>query len=257
MTVVIPNWSPGPSRPISNSPNPHPTSGVLTVYTETPGLLLNARFYQEAPQQTGGSGGFVAVQRPEDGPVTAWRGFQDGFTFSLNLIMDSYTARPARNIEADCLALDKMAGLFGHEQPPLLILNAGGALQYDYVNRPTARWVISDPPDYADVYRDSNGQRIRQVATVKFMLYVAYDAFSRTKSTARNAPKNTFVATTQVDTFKTASARYLKSYGGHRWANRLAQLNGYRDGMAKLPLGQRFKLPTVAQIKDWERTPRR
>jgi hypothetical protein len=230
---------------------------LLKVYTELPGLSLTARFYQDPPDVEGGAGGYEAVPRPQSNAVTAWRGFSDGFTMSLNLILDSYAARPPRDIENDCGVLDKMAGALGRTQPPLLILDAGGALQHDVVNRPAARWVISDPPAYADVLRNADGRRVRQVVTVKFMLYIAYDGLSRTVDVSRIAPKNTFIVTSSIPTFKAAAAKYLKSYGGAKWGNRLAQLNGLRDGTATLPPGQRFKLPTPAQVKAWEKTPRR
>lgn len=230
---------------------------LLSIYTELPGLSLTARFYTDAPAPKGGSGGYTAVPRPLDSAVTAWTGFTDSYTMPLNIILDSYTASPARDVEADINTLEKMAGTFTRSEPPLLILNAGGALQHDVVNRPKARWVVNDSPDWGEVLRNAQGRRVRQVVTVPFMLYVPYDALSRTKSTADSAPRNTFMATAAVDTFKKAAAHYLNSYGGAKWANRLAQLNGARDGAAKLKLGQRYTLPTVTQIKSWEKTPRR
>ena len=230
---------------------------LLSIYTELPGLSLTARFYTDPPAPKGGSGGFTAVPRPLDSAVTAWTGFQDGYTMPLNIVLDSYTARPARDIERDVTTLEKMAGTLGRSEPPLLILNAGGALQHDVVNRPKARWVIASDPDWGDVLRNEHGRRVRQVVTVPFMLYVPYDALSRTKSTNDHAPRNTFLATGTVDTFKKAAAKYLNSYGGAKWANRLAQLNYARDGAAKLEIGRRYMLPTPAQIKSWEKTPRR
>jgi hypothetical protein len=93
------------------------------------------------------------------------------------------------------------------------------------------------------------------VVTVKFMRYTAYDKLSRDKTHA--APSDRTVKAKAGDTYNKIAAQQLKAYGGARWGNRLALLNGARDGASKPLAGRKVKLPTVAQIKQWERTPRR
>lgn len=233
---------------------------LLKVYTETPheGLSVTFRFYTEPPDISGGGGGWQAVQRPQDSVVTSWRGPTDGYTMSLNLIMDTFTSKSGKDIESDCRTLEKMYGALVSPvvQPPLLILDANGALQNDVYNFPPLRWVISDPPTYADVLR-VKGRRVRQVVTIKFLKYTAYDELTRSKDTSQGQALNTFKASSQVNTFKKAAAKYLKASGGARWANYLAQLNGVRDGTAFILPGRTYKLPTSQQIADWKKQPRR
>jgi hypothetical protein len=179
--------------------------------------------------------------------------------------MDSFTASTKGgahpDIEDDCRTLDKMCGIFTNPvtQPPLLILDANGALQYDVYNMPSARWVIPETPQFADVLRNEHGRRTRQVVTVKFMHYVAYDQLTRNTDlqTSQNAPKNTFTASAKINTFRKAAAHYLRHSGGGRWGTRLANLNGQRDPNHPLLPGRRYKLPTTSQLKSWEQTTRR
>jgi hypothetical protein len=233
---------------------------LLTVRAAPPatGMSVTFKFYTEAPNVSGGGGGWQAVPRPQQNTVTAWRGAQDAYCMELNLILDTFTSRSGEDVEVDCRTLEKMCGVLTSpvSQPPLLILDANGALQNDVYNFPPLRWVISDPPTYGEVNRNAKGRRIRQAVTVKFMQYVAYDELTRTKTTAsQGAPANTFIATQGIDTYKKAAARYLKST---KWASRLAQLNDPKaNASTKLVPGGRYKLPNAEQLKDWAKTPRR
>lgn len=237
---------------------------LLKVYTESNDLAVTFRFYQAVPNVSGGGGGWQAVQRPLDAPVIAWRGATDLYTMELQLIMDKFAAPlnadgSEPDVEADCRQLEQMYGALVSpvHQPPLLILDANGALQNDVYNNPSIRWVIPEPPTWQDVDRNSKGRRVRQVVTVKFMHFLAYDQLTRNTDVSQHAPRNTFTSTSSVNTFRKAAAKYLKSYGGARWATRLANLNGARDPTAPLLPGRVFKLPTAAQIKQWEQTARR
>jgi LysM repeat protein len=96
---------------------------------------------------------------------------------------------------------------------------------------------------------------VRQLVTVKFMVWNAADALSRT-SPARSKTKSVYTAK-QGDTYAKIAARQLKNEGGAKWGNRLAQLNGARDGAAAPKVGQSVKLPTPAEVKKWSQTPRR
>lgn len=237
---------------------------LLKVYSEFPqdGLNVTFRFYQDPPNISGGGGGWEAVARPLDTVTTSWRGPTDGYTMELSLILDCFTAGkgdPKQDIEDDCRTLEKMYGALTSPvvQPPLLVLDANGALQNDVYNFPPLRWVISEPPTYGDVLRNAHGRRTRQVVTVKFMKYTSYDELTRSKDASQNAPRNTFTASATVNTFKKAAAKFLKQVGGAKWATRLANLNGQRDPTKTLLPGRIYKLPTGAQIKQWEKTSRR
>jgi hypothetical protein len=228
----------------------------VRIYDEyTNGLVITARLYEGDINISGSGGGWTAVQRPQRDPLTAWRGGTDSYTMEIPLLFDTLTS--GGNVEGQCRTLEKMAGVLtsAFVQPPILIVNAHGALANDYVNFPALRWIIPEPPVWGEQLRGMDGKRVRQVVTVKLMHYTAYDKLSRDKT--HTAPSNRTVKAKTGDTYNKIAARELKAYGGIRWGNRLAQLNGSRDGAAKPLAGREVKLPTVAQIKLWERTPRR
>lgn len=244
---------------------------LLKVYTDSSsgyadnrsgGLAITFRFYQNAPNISGGGGGWESVQRPQNSATTAWRGPTDVYTMELDLLMDTFTAGPGdkkKDIEADCRTLELMYGALTSPvaQPPLLILDANGSLQNDVYNFPSLRWVIAEPPAYADVLRNGSGRRVRQAVTVKFMHYVAYDALTRSKNlVSQNDRAHQFQATKSINTFRKAAAHYSPMRNA-RWGTRLAHLNGKRDATANLLPGRWYKLPTQAQFKDWNKTSRR
>lgn len=237
---------------------------LLTVSDEQGSLQFTCRFYEDPPQQNGGGGGWVPVQRPQNSAFTAWQGPTDGFHLVLNLVMDQWTSTKGADVEHACRTLDKMYGSVTNPmtRPPALILDAKGALQYDVTNYPRGRWVIGADPQFGstagDVLRNDKGQRVRQVVTVDFMLFVPYDETSRTATNSQSTPAGTFIASAQINTFKKAAAKYLKSYGGATLGNRLAQFNNKRDGTAPLQPGTGpYRLPSGATAKSWSNTPRR
>lgn len=231
---------------------------ILHVYTEQAGgLRFISRFYEGDINITGGGGGWVSVQRPQRNPDTSWRGPTDAYAMEIPLILDTLGQKEA-DVEGRCRTIEKMAGqLVGaYQQPPVLILDANGALQNDVYNFPPLRWIIPDPPVWGEqLRRRSDGKRVRQCVTIKFQLYTAYDSIARTNE--HHVPSSHSVIAKAGDTYKKIAARELKQYGGIRWANRLAQLNGARDGASKPLKGQVILLPSTEQIKLWERTPRR
>jgi hypothetical protein len=232
---------------------------ILHVYTENPhnGLQFISRVYEGTINITGGSGGWQSVPRPLNDPVSVWRGPQTVYTMEIPLVFDVYD-QPGADIEDRCRTLELMCGTHTSPvaQPPLLVLNANGGIPNDVYNFPPLRWVVPDDPVWGDQLRNENGRRSRQVVTVKFMKYAAYDELTRSKNAQQSKPNNTTVAR-GGDTFNKIAARDLKQYGGVRWGNRLAQLNGARDGAAKPQPGQLVRLPTTQDIKQWQSTARR
>lgn len=243
---------------------------LLHVYTQAGGASgesITFRFYQQPPSITGGGGGWQAVQRLQDAAITAWRGPSDAYTMELELIMDVFSSIPPDghrgswepDVEADCRTLEKFCGTFVHPvtQPPLLVLDANGALQNDYYHHPSAVWVIPDQPTYGEVYRNSKGRRTRQVVTVKFMHYLPYDELTRSKNlSSQNDHAHMFKTGGKIDTFRAAAAHYPPMRNA-KWGLRLARLNDKKDPTAKLLPGRWYKLPTQAQFNEWKKTARR
>lgn len=231
---------------------------VLWVYTEDASLQFISRVYDGTINITGG-GGFESVARPLKQPVTPWRGPQSAYTMEIPLVLDTLDDPNGRDVEDRCRALEKMAGALvtdSEGQPPLLVLNANGGIPNDVYNFPPLRWVIPEPPTYGEQLRNGSGRRVRQVVTVKFMNYVAYDQLTRDKNVQTTRPANTTVVK-HGETFNAIAARTLKQYGGAHLGNRLAHYNGARDGASKPPPGTTVRIPNKAQVKQWLSSPRR
>ena len=247
-----------PKRPQHKPPKRGTDYTLLHFYEEnTGGLSCTARIYEGDINITGGGGGWVSVQRPQRSPATSWRGATDAYTIEVPLIFDVFGQDDA-DVENSCRTLEIMSGTLtsAYVQPPILILNANGALPNDVFNFPPLRWVIPDEPVWGEQLRNSQGRRVRQCVTVKFMKYTAPDALHRSNPATPIESQRSTIAKAG-DTYNKIAARELKQYGGTRWGNRLALLNGARDGASKPLPGRVVKLPTVAQIKSWEKTPRR
>lgn len=237
----------------------YPDHSILRVYPENArsNILLSAHFGEGTINTTGGGAGWVSVPRPQRKTITVWRGPQAGYQHEIPLVFDTWgtTLDP---IEQDVGWLEQVSGvdMFGTEQPPLLILNAGGALPHDVFHSPQLRWIIPEEPVWGEaIRRRDTGERVRQLVTVKFMVFTAADELSR--STPRQVNTKSVYIAKQGDTYTKIAARELKNEGGGKWGNRLAQLNGARDGAASPGVGQSVKLPTSAQVKTWSQTPRR
>lgn len=232
---------------------------ILHVYTENPhnGLYFICRVYEGTINITGGAGGWESVARPQNDPVSVWRGPQNVYTMEIPLIFDTVD-QDGVDIESRCRQLELMCGTLTSpvDQPPLLVLNANGGIPNDVYNFPPLRWVIPEDPVWGAQLRTSGGRRNQQMVTVKFMKYTAYDELTRSKNAQQSKPNNTTIAK-GGDTYNKIAARTLKQYGGVRWGNRLAQFNGAKDGASKPQPGQLVRLPSTQDIKTWQNTSRR
>jgi hypothetical protein len=249
-----------PSQKPSTSFKPKDNYTKLWVYTEDAQLKFDSLVAEGTINITGGGGGWESVAIPQDSPISVWRGAQAVYTMEIPLVFDVIDAPDSLNwdVEDRCRTLEQMYGALTSPatQPPVLILNANGAIPNDVYNFPPLRWVISEPPTWGDQLRDSNGRRVQQFVTVKFMKYSPYDELTRNKSVRNAQPSHTVIAKGN-DTYNKIAARSLKHDGGIKWGNRLAQLNGAKDGAAKVLPGTLVKLPTASQIKTWQHSSRR
>lgn len=241
-----------PSRPAAPKFQPPPSSleyEKLWVYTADGNLQAQFWFNETAPAPTGGGGGWQSVQRTLNTAATAWRGMPDALTIELDLIMDNYRVQGnggnQPSIEKDLRDFEKMYGLLTSPvgEPPLLILNANGALQWDVVNFPPLQWVIPEPPTYGEVLRNNLGNRVRQQVTVKFMKYTEYDVASKEVSnTARTTPRNKFKPKNTNTTFKQAAAiQYKDAALGQAWA-KYCQAKGQGFQAGDIPLSAKSKM---------------
>ena len=224
--------------------------------------LVTARFGDGTITTTGGGAGWVAVPKPQQRVLTAWRGPQDGYQHEIPLILDLFrrphTKQNGPNLEQMIGWLEFFSGvdMFGQTQPPQLIIDSGGALPHDGTNSPALTWIIPEEPVWGEAIRDEKtGVRIRQLVTVKFMVYHAPDEVTRTV-THTTGTRKTYTAK-KGDTWNKIAAKELRGEGGKKWGNRLAVYNGARDGASSPKVGQTVKIPTAKTVKTWTQSPRR
>lgn len=203
---------------------------------------------------SGGMGGWEAVARPERRPLTVWRGPGDPLTLALPLLFDGWaSADPAHNggysVEAPIRLLERMAGLDkGDPEPPQLVLE--GSLPHDasQTGKRPNRWVI-DSIEWGEVIRrPSDGVRVRQACMVTFLLFADDDRLERIRRPSPHG-RVRYVKAHKGDTWEKIAARELKL---KRAGNRLARLNGHRDGSGKVKAGTRVRLPSAKALKDWK-----
>lgn len=232
-----------------------PDYSWFEIYTVSPddGLYIRAQFDEGTIERSGGGGGWKSVMRPQRRPLTAYVGPDTSFTYRIPLVFDGY--RRGNSMLPQLRDLEKMAGVMvpGDPKPPLLIINANGALEHDVFHEPGNRWVIPEMPTYGDQLLNDEGHIVQMHIKVPLMLHTADDRLSRAKQVARAK----YVTARSGDTYNKIAARALKAYGGQRWGNRLAHLNGARDGASRPHVGQLVRIPTAAQVESWRRTPRR
>lgn len=249
-----------------------PKYGQIWIYTEEnpPKLLVYGYIGDGQINITGGGGGWESVAIPQDSPVSVWRGSQNVYEIEIPIMFDTYDKIVGNtvidgkvvyqnyDVESQCRTLEQMYGALTNPvtEPPLLIINAAGAIPNDVYNFPPLRWVISEEPQWGEQLRNDQGRRTRQAVTVKFMKYSPYDAIGKGASAKGAQPAHTTIAKAN-ETYNKIAARALKNSGGVRWGNRLAQLNGAKDGAALARAGVFVKLPTAAQLNAWKHSSRR
>lgn len=225
-------------------------SDFFEFYTVKPTKreYLRVRYGSGQVTQKGGNANWEDVVRPLRRPLTVYRGSKEALRIVIPAIFDGFTDE--RSVEDEVRTLEVMAGIGvpGDPEPPLLILDGYGALQHDYRHAPQNRWVIDDI-EWQEALR-IKGERVRQKCNITFKLHTVDERLSRAQK-----PKPTRHTTARGgDTYRKIAERELHH---SRWGARLAQLNGARDGNAKLHAGQEVTLPTTEQVKEWERQPRR
>lgn len=244
-------------HPKHRHPTKLPDYSWLEVYTEAPAqhLRFRARMGDENSGPigiTGGGAGWSSVQRPKKRALTVWRGPDTAFQYDIPLIFDGW--KEARRVSDDIDTLEVMAGINqpGDPEPPRVILNANGALRHDAYHNPLNRWVIPTEPTWGTAIRsEDNGDLLRQFIVVSFMLFTSDDELAR----AKQVSSVRWTIARKGDTYNKIAARELHDV---KFGNRLAKLNGARDGATKPKVGQEVKLPTTTQLAQWKKkSPRR
>lgn len=207
------------------------------------GLRLVVRLGDGSPRTSGGVGGWESVARPGRRPLVAWRGVQDPLRMHLPILFDGF---PDRSVESEVRTLEKMGGLDrGDPEPPLLVIE--GALPHDQSRAAQNRWII-EGIEWGDAYRRPDGHRVRQAAEVTLIEHTEDDHLERVRPL--RTPRFRYVRARQGDTFERLAARVL---GTKRLGARLARLNGKRSPDLRLKAGQRYRVPTGDELRDWKK----
>lgn len=216
--------------------------GQVKLESVDPPLMLQCLMGDGQPQVSGGYGGWQTVDRPRRAQLTEWNGhasFQVVIPFMLDGFITGVNIQPAID------TLEAMARVnHPSTEPPILILDGGGAIPHDIIHKHDKRWVITDIQWGDAEWHPQNGYKIRQAGSVTLLEYTK-DAHLRTTPAkkakgkkGKGAKHKTYIVK-KGDTLPKIAQHEL--HDPARWKE-IAKLNKLRDPN-HLKKGQRLKLP--------------
>lgn len=225
---------------------------IYTASAHGPRLNIRARFGEGEVKQKGGGGVWEEVKRPYLPPLTVWRGPSESFQYEIPILFDGFSNE--HSVTKAKRELDLMAGVLnGDKEPPLLILNASGTLDYDYEDFPHLQWVLKEPPEWTErVLKEDNGDLIRTMAKVTLMVFNSSELTQRHE--VNKSAERSITHAKAGDTFESIAHHRLGRAG---WGTRLANLNGRQNAREHLHTGQEVLLPDDQETDTWERSRRR
>lgn len=221
---------------------------MITLSSAAPPLRVTGLRGHTAPVPTGGFGGWNQTPRPRRKALTQWSGGEP-YQIQFSMLFDGNIGDVS--VEAQCLALERMARPPAeHQEPPLVRITGA-------VPRPNIVYVINDLQWDTDPIWHISGFRVRQEVTVVCMEYVADDRLTATPAAERarrkaaaaaaSAAKKGGGAATKGKTYIVKQGDTLMSIAAHelgkasRWTE-IAKLNDIRDPRSIKPK-QRLRLP--------------
>lgn len=239
----------GPHRPKSAPPS----LGWITFNSWGKGgnYSCTALLGDTVPQVTDGYGGWTTEQRARRQAFTFWTG-PNPLTLDIPIMFDGWSQNHSQEYQIHQLEL--MAGIDGTE-PPLVIINAAGAVPHDFTRYSKHDWVISQI-QWGDADRRANGDRLRQAATVTVMKYISDDTLAdispattrrgkkgrggQRGKAVRGAKKHEYVVKDR-ETLETIAAKRLGK--ASRWRE-IKKLNPrFRDPKKIVPIGTILRMP--------------
>lgn len=200
----------------------------IVLESTSPNLQLECWLGDGAPKVTDGYAGWEVVDRPKRRGLTFWKG-SNPVRIEVPIMVDNFVE--GTSIEGDCRKLEKMAGLI-HDgvEPPLVQIKSGGIIPHDFTEAPHNSWVI-EILDWGDSTRNRYGNRIRQAATITFLLYVDSDSLRRIGQRLAKNKKGTKIYTVKGSdkSLRTISKKLLGS--ASKWRE-IGNMNGIRDPKA-------------------------
>jgi hypothetical protein len=204
--------------------------GYVRLACGDPALDLIVLLGAEAPQVTGGVGGWTVTPRPQAVGMTLWEGVEP-YQVNLSLMLDGWATGQSQ--ESALRSLRRVAR-GDAESPP-------GVLYVEGIPLPASRWVI-EGIDFGDPILGTDAARLRQPLTLTLRQYVPPKFLKRKRSAYGSSSKSAIVRAQHGDTpAKIAKRRRLKSWTVIRDLNRKLKLKAN----SKLKAGQKLRVPAT------------
>jgi hypothetical protein len=222
-------------------------STYFTIVSTEDKTTFQATFGDGSATVTEGYGGWTVTARPRDVGITEWRG-RNPMAIEIPFIIDFYLETESGHAGQDCenqiSNLEKLCGLGGHAQPPVCVVDGGGAIPHDYTIAAGHRWVVESVNwDRALELRSAvSSRRTRAGGMIVIRQFIeAKSIFRRLGPNSRAAIPKSFMVTKQYDTLgKIATLMYDDA---SKWKI-IADYNGKRDWRT-LKIGETIKIPPI------------
>jgi len=183
-----------------------------------------------------GYAGWEVIDRPKRRALTYWKG-SNPVRLQVPILIDNFIE--GTTIEPKCRMLEKMAGLtHDGDQPPTIQIHSNGVVPHDYEEANQNKWVI-ETLDWGDAIRNHAGNRVRQAATITFLLYTDATSLKRLGQRLGGGGIKLYVVKTSDKSLRTIAKKQL---GDSKKWREIASLNGIRDPKA-IFAGQRLRIP--------------
>jgi hypothetical protein len=225
---------------------------MVLLESDEPKLRLFESLGFVKPRVVSNYGGYQVTPRQRELGLTDWIG-RDPIKVHFDILFDEFRAQ--RSVEGRCRTLERMAGMWLDDpEPPLLTVDAVGAIPHDNSIAPNRRWVV-ETLEWSDEFEErlDRGDRCRAVALVTLMQYVedrrikklsaAHQRRKKKKQKKRRSGRRGSgrrrATVRPSDTLMSIASEHLGDQT--RWPE-IAELNGLRDPRLLIP-GQEITLP--------------
>lgn len=232
------------------------TPGQFSLQSFNPDLLFRAELGPDGANATDGFGGWGITGRPKLEGLTEWGG-RNPLAIDIDWMIDNWDTMEPALVEDNIHVLERMAGVHDDTEPPLLVVNGGGAIPFDYTSKPGLLWVVENLTfNKARTLRDSSTRlRVRAGGTISLRKYTFDEALgeftpaararrrqkakARAKARGRVGGGKKKHTVKQGETLGRISATFLGN--PDRWRE-IAILNNLRDPRS-LTVGQELRIP--------------
>ena len=212
------------------------------VRLKAEGISVEFFLGEGTPQVVDGYAGWEIIDRPKRRALTHWKG-SNPVRLQVPILIDNFI--DGDSIEPECRKVEKLAGLTKDgDQPPLIEIHSDGVIPHDFHDAPHNQWVI-ETLDWGDAVRNHAGNRIRQAATITFLLYVDSTSLKRLGQRLGGGTVKLYVVKRSDKSLRGIAKKQLGD--SNRWRE-IANLNGMRDPKAIFE-GQRLRIPPKKKKK--------